>query len=113
MPDAMTREEFAAALGGLETRLNTRTDRLEQSMIERFVKMDERFEHVDERFKEVHTRLTGLKDDIAEQFERVKIQFEEVRADLRFGLEGRESLREVMERRFEAARDGTKRSTSY
>ena len=64
MAGEMTREELAAALDGLETRLNSRTDRLEQNMNARFVRMDEQFQRVDAaQFDEVHARVAQLQDN--------------------------------------------------
>ena len=70
----------------MEARINARTDRLEV------------------RFDGLEHRFDGLEQRVEEFARGVKMQIEQVRDDLRLSFEGSQALREVMERRFDEAR---------
>jgi len=88
--------------------MEDRFDRLEQmigSLTTRFDSVDEQLKGVGRRFDAVDLRF----DDVAQEFrdvhQRIGVLHEDVRANLRFGLEARDGLKEQMERLFAEQRD--------
>lgn len=89
MADDMTRQEFAEYMEAFEDRLGTRFARIESHLREH----DSRFAQIDIRFDKVDESIDSLAHSM-------KVQFEEVRRDIRFSLEAVQGLGEVTDRRF-------------
>lgn len=83
----MTRQEFAEYMSAFEMRL------------------DARFGQIDMRFGQIDVRFDNLEQSM-------KIQFEELRRDIRFSLEAVVGLREVTERELGSVRAEHRDQTS-
>jgi tetrahydromethanopterin S-methyltransferase subunit G len=76
--------------------MEERFDKLEQmigSLTARFDSVDQRFDEVDRQFKDVGNTLVEMN-------QRIGVLHEDVKSDIRFGLEARQALQEVMEAGF-------------
>lgn len=121
MSNDMTRQEFTEYMESLERRLETRFDRIEtrldtvdarfDDVDQRFTSIDQRFTSIDRRFSDIDRRFSDIDrrfDAVDTRFDTLeqsmKVQFEEVRRDLRFSLEALTALRETTDRGFEQVR---------
>ena len=94
MGSEMTRQEFAEYMSDFEKRLDAR-----------FGQIDMRFGQIDTQFGQIDTQFDNLARSM-------KIQFEDVRREIRFSLEAVVGLREVTQRELGVVRAEHRDQTS-
>ena len=108
MGSEMTRQEFAEYMSAFEQRLDARFGQIDthfEQIDAHFGQIDARFGQIDERFGQIDAQFDNLAQSM-------KIQFEDVRREIRFSLEAVVGLREVTERELGSVRAEHRDQTS-
>ncbi|MEO5741744.1 MAG: hypothetical protein ABIS29_14235 [Vicinamibacterales bacterium] len=128
MANEMTRQEFAEYMIGFEERLNSRFAQIDQrfgqidlrlgqvdhlfgeidlrfgQIDQRFGQIDQRFGQMDQHFAQIDLHFVQVDQQFDDLTQRMTVQFEDVRREIRFSLEAVTGLREATDRGFDDMR---------